>query len=221
MNLRVTFIMCRDRGPAGKPNVSVIETSVVLPMQDNIAADVLLNGHNSQHLSHHTNGVLYSALCTVAQLQGYVYGGFCKAEPVAIRKDIRSQQGCKNPSADCPRVQAKPVKPSTPRHTGQFVYRRIGCIGTEKTVDMMDFGDLHYLKMEIDSIRIQRATGKPGLGIYDPELEGMFAAADACELPGQRMFSILARMSDRELFLMEVEVSTALRKCVAPLNPNL
>lgn len=61
-----------------------VETCIVLPMADTIAADILAMGWESKYLDglfiDGREGEIHSILRTVSSIQGYEYAGFCTAE---------------------------------------------------------------------------------------------------------------------------------------------
>lgn len=56
------------------------ETCIALPMADEVAEDVLTWGDDSRHIRR--GGVIWQALNTLAEMQGYKYTLFCTAELV-------------------------------------------------------------------------------------------------------------------------------------------
>ena len=56
------------------------ETCIALPVTDAIAEDVLTWGDDSRHIRR--GGVIWQALNTLAEMQGYKHTLYCTAEPV-------------------------------------------------------------------------------------------------------------------------------------------
>lgn len=61
----------------------VAENCVALPMLDEIAKDILLNGADSVYLNYILNGEVGRLLKSLAEIQGYDYAGFCTADEIA------------------------------------------------------------------------------------------------------------------------------------------
>ena len=73
--LLITYKMLNQNG--------VAENCVALPMLDDIAKDILLNGADSVYLNYILNGEVGRLLKSLAEIQGYDYAGFCTADEIA------------------------------------------------------------------------------------------------------------------------------------------
>lgn len=82
--LCITYHMYRNY-----PRKEIAETCITLPMTPAIADDIIQNGEDSKYLSPamadenmsvSTGGVIYEALCRLAEMQGYHFCGVCSVE---------------------------------------------------------------------------------------------------------------------------------------------
>lgn len=58
----------------------VAETCVTLTMSDDVAADLLERGENSEHLNPMLQGDIWRILRSLAAIQGYEFEEFCRAD---------------------------------------------------------------------------------------------------------------------------------------------
>jgi hypothetical protein len=58
----------------------VAETCITLPMREEVAADLLERGENSEHLNPMLQGDVWRVLRSLASLQGYEFESFCRAD---------------------------------------------------------------------------------------------------------------------------------------------
>lgn len=85
-HLNICYHMSKNHGTPLDPVMETAETCVVLPMTEDIAEDILVNGDESKYVEKRMcgGGVICEALRCISEAQGYVYEGFCTAELVLL-----------------------------------------------------------------------------------------------------------------------------------------
>ena len=205
-HLCITYHMHRNWGTASKPQVETAETCIVLPMNDDIAEDILEKGMDSAYLSKSSLGKIYLALSYIAQIQDYHYSDFCCAEEVVLTENgyIPAE---KDKAAN---ANEKPQdKPFNPFYDSKFLFKRIGETDARMLVEIHE-EDLSQLRDEADNIITQRRRGTPGWGIFNPYLDVAFSVGFESEPAETREYKLLATLSDETLLEILKEVQGAI-----------
>lgn len=205
-HLLITYHMSRNWGTASKPQHEIAETCIVLPMNDDIAEDILEKGMDSAYLSASSLGKVYLALSYISEIQDYHYEGFCTAEEVVLTENgyvsVEKEVGTQS-------ARETDEKPFNPFYDSKFLFRKIGETDGRMPVEMYE-DDLCLLRDEANGIYNQRKNDTPGRGIYDPELEAIFAVSCEADRPEDSSYQLLAKTSDETLLEILKEVQCVL-----------
>lgn len=205
-HLLITYHMSRNWGTASKPRRETAETCIVLPMNDDIAEDILEKGIDSAYLSASSLGKVYLALSYISEMQDYHYESFCTAEEVIltengyvpVEKDNGPQKSTESDKSDF-----------NPFYDSKFLFKKIGEVDARMLVEMYE-EDLCQLRDEADNILTQRRRGVPGWGVYNPYLDAAFAVGFENEPAEIREYKLLASLSDETILEILKEVQGAI-----------
>lgn len=205
-HLCITYHMHRNWGTASRPQNEIAETCIVLPMNDDIADDILEKGADSKYLNAASLGTVYLALSYISQIQDYHYDSFCAAEEVdlmesgyiPVEKENNAQRSCEPEG-----------KSFNPFYDSKFLFKRIGESEARMLVEMYE-EDLCQLRDEADNILTQRKRGVPGWGVYNPTLDAVFAVGLTDDPADKREYQLLANHSDETLLEILKEVQGAI-----------
>lgn len=203
-HLCITYHMNRNWGTVIEPRMETAETCIVLPMKDDIAEDILEKGADSKHVSF--MGLVYLALSRISEMQDYHYAGFCTAEEVVLTENGYIPVEQENST----QRHCEPEKgPFNPFYDSKFLFRKIGETDGRMPIEMYE-DDLCLLRDEVNGIYNQRKNGTPGRGVYDPELEAIFAVSCEADRPEDSSYRLLAKTSDETLLEILKEVQCVL-----------